>query len=281
MRTLTRVPITFEAGGGRTPLVLGRLGGLAARLVLDTGSDVHLLTRKLVDRLGLGVEEGEEGTDHSGAAVPSWAVEEVALELGDVEVTLRDVVAITAPPPFSERGIDGILSPQHLHPSAWAVIDLLADQLLLVEGTEAAVAGWLAERSPALTTLALARDEAHPVVVVQAAIRPHPDVATMLNTGSGDTEFASSAVPGLAGAGSERLGGGVGGADVMGERAGEATLVVAGHELPVPSLVVRSTMPDPPGMVGLDVLRGTILAVCADVKRPALWQLPDLVVQEQ
>lgn len=277
VRTLMRVPITFEvADGGTThaPMIVGRLGGLTTRLVLDTGSEVHLLTKELVDQIGLAVEDGEEGTDHSGATMPSWTVEDIALQLGEIEVTLRDVVAIPAPPPFPGWGIGGILSPQQLDPSARVVIDLVGDELLLVDGTDAAVAAWLADRSPALITLAVERDEAFPSVVVPAAITPHPEIPTLLNTGGRHTEFSSNAMPGLAGAVSERLGGGVSGADVMGAKAGEATLLVAGREVHVPSLAVRTSMHDPQGLVGIDVLRGTILAVGADVSRPVLWQIP-------
>ena len=81
-------------------------------------------------------------------------------------------------------------------------------------------------------------------------------------------------MPGLAAGSEERLGGGVSGADVLGVSAGEATLVVAGRNVPVASLAVRASMQDPQGMVGMDVLPGTILAVCADIARPVYWQLP-------
>lgn len=276
VQILTRVPITFEAADGdiqHAPLVAGRVGGLDTFLVLDTGSDVHMLTKELVDRLGLSVADGEEGIDHSGATMPSWTVEDVALQLGEHELTLRNVVAIPAPKPFPRWGIGGSLSPQNLQPGAWAVIDLVEDELLLVEGADTAVSGWLEERAPSRTTLTLERDVAFPAVVVSAAISPHPDLPTLLDTGGKHTEFSSDAVPGLEGAASERLGGGVSGADVLGTKVGEATLVVAGHEVPVSSLAVRASMPDPQGLVGIDVLRGTVLAVCADPGRPVLWQL--------
>lgn len=277
VRVLARVPITFEVAGGGTehaPLVVGRIDGLETRLVLDTGSEVHLLTKELVDRLDLALEEGEEGTDHSGATMPSWTVEDTVLRLGEIDLALHGVVAIPAPRPFPGWGVGGILSPQHLHPVATTVIDLAADELLLVEGDDAAVASWLAARSPTLITLALERDDAFPSVVVQASIVPHPELPTMLNTGGRHTEFSGDALPGLTGAAPERLGGGVSGADVIGARAGEATLVVAGHALRVLSLALRSSMHDPQGLVGMDVLRGTILAVGADVGRPVLWQIP-------
>jgi hypothetical protein len=33
-------------------------------------------------------------------------------------------------------------------------------------------------------------------------------------------------------------------------------------------------MHDPHGMVGMDVLRGTVLACTADARRPVVWQVP-------
>ena len=277
VRVLTRVPITFEgADGGTThaPLIVGAIGGVETRLVLDTGSDVHILNKELVDRLGLAFEEGEEGTDHSGATMPSWTVEDAVLALGEVEVLLCDVVSIPAPAPFPAKGIGGILSPQHLHPSAVTVVDLVNDELLLVDGPDDRVHGWLAERSPSLATLSLRRDAQFTSVVVRAAVRPHPELPTLLNTGGRNTEFSRDAVPGYAGAVSERLGGGVSGADVVGALVGEATIVVAGHEVPVASLALRASMHDPQGMVGMDVLPGTVLAVAADLSRRVVWQVP-------
>ena len=243
--------------------------------MLDTGSEVHLLTKELVDELGLAVEPGEEGTDHSGATIPSWSVEDVELDLGGVGLTLQNTVAIPAPKPFHGWGIGGILSPQHLHPTAVAVIDLVSNELLLVEAADDGARAWLADRHPSLTPLVLPREGTLTSIVVRAAIRPHAEIPTMLNTGGKGTEFAAAAVPGTVAAAPARIGGGVGGSDVIGALAGAATLVVAGHELPVESLAVREKMHDPQGLVGMDVLRGTVLAVAADVSRPVLWLISE------
>jgi hypothetical protein len=267
---VARAPITFDTADGNTthaPLVVARLGGLELRFVLDTGSEVHIVTKELADELGLAVEPGEDGTDHSGATMPSWTVEDLPLELGGVELTLRGVVSIPAPKPFPGLGIGGILSPQHLHPSAQAVVDLVSDELLLVDGADP-------ERAPGLRTLVLERDAGFTSVVVPAAIRPFPEIPTLLNTGGRHTEFSVSAVPGLAADAMERIGGGVSGADVLAAKVGEATLVVGGEDVRVPELAVRGSMHDPQGMVGMDVLRGTILTVATDLSRPVVWRLP-------
>jgi len=277
IQVLTGVQIVFEAAGGETqhaPLVHGQVGGLETRLVLDTGSDVHLLTKEVLDSLGLPFEEGEEGIDHSGATMPSWSVEDVEIRLGELDLTLRDVVAIPSPKPFSVWGIGGVLSPQHLHPTAWTVLDFAALELLLVEGGEGSVAEWLARRSPAAATLRLEREPGFATVVVRAAVAPYPERATLLNSGGRHTEFAAAALPGVARGEAERIGGGVSDADVLGARIGAARLLVAGHEVGVADLVVRDSMHGPQGMMGMDVLRGTSLAVCADPGLPVLWQVP-------
>ena len=273
---LVRVPITFDAADRTThaPLVVGSVGGVQTLLVLDTGADVHVLTKELVDRLALDVEEGEEGVDHSGATMPSWSVADVRLELGDAELTLRDVVSIPAPAPFASGGIGGGLSPQCLHPTAVTVIDLTVGELLLVEGDDDEVEAWLVERTPSLTTLSLERDARFATVVVSAAVRPFAEIPMLLNTGGKRTEFSSAAVPGLGAGREERLGGGVSGADVLGSAAGAQTLVIAGHEVPIAQLAVRESMPDPQGMVGMDVLRGTVLTCCADPRRRVVWRIP-------
>ena len=95
----------------------------------------------------------------------------------------------------------------------------------------------------------------------------------MLNTGGRRTEFDETVVPGLATGDPERLGGGVSGTDVVGLPAGDQVLVVAGAQVPVPGLAVRRGMGYPPGLVGMDVLRGTVLALDADPAGFVTWQV--------
>ena len=277
MGVQARTPITYEVRGGGTthaPMIIASVGGVEARLVLDTGSEVHLLNEDLADELGLAKEPGEEGTDHSGATMPSWNVGDVAMTMGGADLRLRDVVAIPAPPPFPSRGIRGILSPQNLHPTLMTVIDMLADELLLVEGSDDEVADLLQARWPALGLLTLPRHGAFPSVVVPGSIEGFEEMPIMLNTGGKGTEFSSAAVPGLVVEASERLGAGVSGADYAGGSVGAGTLVLGGHRLTVPAVLIRQHMHDPQGMVGMDVLRGTVLACAADLSRPVYWMRP-------
>jgi hypothetical protein len=276
LRVIARVPITFEVlSGGTThaPMVIASVGGTpAARYILDTGSDVHLLNEDLADELGLEKRPGEEGTDHSGSTMPSWSVDDVALAIGDASVTLTNVVVIPAPPPFVAFGVRGILSPQHLHPTAFAVIDMTAHELLLVDGSDAEVAALLRERSPSRQVLQLKREPAG-MTVITAAIEPFAEVATLLDTGGKRTEFAAAAVPGLASGEAVDLGGGVSGGRYHGGAAGQQTLIVGGARLEVPDLAIRAgdMHPKTDGLIGMDVLRGTVVACATDTARPLFW----------
>jgi hypothetical protein len=276
MDLIARLPITFEGLGGEqvhAPLVRCAINGRPALLILDTGADTHLITEDLVDLLGLEKVPGEEGIDHTGATMPSWNIGEVELLLDGFSSKLRGVVAIAAPPPFTRNGIVGSLSPQLIQASGWVVMDMVGDELLLVEGEHDEIEELVRERAPQLNPLSLVRDANFGTVVVDAAIEPYAEVPTLIDTGGRGTEFSSRAVPGIALRSSERLGGGVGGGDVVGSRVGTQTLLVDGHRIPVSSLALRPQMEGPQGLVGMDVLRGTVLACAVDRSQPVLWAI--------
>ena len=60
---------------------------------------------------------------------------------------------------------------------------------------------------------------------------------------------------------------------MLGSSGGAQVIVVAGHDVAVEQLAVRETMHDPQGMLGIDVLRGTVLACGADRGRRVIWQI--------
>lgn len=272
---LLDVPITFQAGDTHvhTPMVVAAVGGVPTKLILDTGSSDHVFTRQLANEAGLAMEPAEPGTDSTGAPVPSWSVGALETEIEGRSFGLQDVVVIEGPPPFAGWGVGGFLSPQHLHPSAWVVLDLAADRLLLVEGAAWDVAEWLVRRSPRLRMLTLARLADDPTIHVHAAIDPFEPVATLLDIGGKSTVLAAAAVPGLAGV-QGGAGHGLSGRQVVGSMVDDRTLVVGDARLPVPRLVISATMADQPGLIGEDVLRGTVLVVSADRTRPVYWQVP-------
>jgi hypothetical protein len=254
-------------------MVRATVGGIQTLLVLDTGSDTHLLNKELADQIGLVAEPGETGTDHAGTEMPSWNVGTVSIELAGLTVDLTDVVAIPAPPPFPGWGVGGILSPQRLHPTAQVVVDMVHDELVLLHGDEASAHGWARGRHVRLLDLRLDRVGDDRTILVQAAVSPHPPVPTLIDTGGRDTEFSETAAPGAASDKTKRLGGGVSGADVMGRRTGPAVLRVGDAALQVDDLAIRETQ-DPPGLIGMDVLRGTVVVCSDNPSGHVLWLVP-------
>jgi len=276
---LLDIPIRFDVGDTviHAPMIDAQVAGLATRLILDTGSTDHVLTIELARAAGLRHVPGEPGTDHAGSSVESWVVGDVAVDIAGVSFALRDAVAIAGPAPFEGWGVGGFLSPQHLHPAATVVIDLVTDRLLLLdvehEGSDPDL--WLRARAPNLTLLELIRDATEPTPVVPASVEPFGPVMAMLDTGGRGTEVAAAAVPGLMGTATPDSGKGVGGDPVTGSVIESRVLLVGGARLPIRRLLVRPEIGSMLGLIGMDVLRGTVLMVSADRHRPIWWLVPD------
>ena len=66
---------------------------------------------------------------------------------------------------------------------------------------------------------------------------------------------------------------GVGGSESFGSVVTDQTLRVGDARLPLARLLVRDDMEGRGILVGMDVLRGTILTVSADPSRPVFWQV--------
>jgi hypothetical protein len=282
-RTILRVPIRFEREDGtpdHAPMVLAAIGAIHTRLVLDTGSDVHLLTREVAEAAGLPLESGEEGTDHAGAQVSSWLVGDVPVSLPEASdsraPTLHDVIAIPAPAAFLSAGIGGIVSPHRLHASAYAIVDEVANELLLVDGSPDQVRQVMLQRRPVPDVLVLERETTRDVPIIEAAVEPFPATGFLFNTGSRDTELARGAAPGLAGGPPVRIGRSVSGTDVIGSAAGPRVLLLPGGRVALEAVMLRSDMGDPAAMLGQDVLRGTVLAIGPERGSPVLWQVETL-----
>ena len=264
------VPIAFDVEGGtrvHSPMVHAAVGGVPTRLILDTGSTDHVLTKELIDRVGAPTQRAEDGTDHAGAAVPSWSVGDLAIDIGTRTFDLHEVVAIAAPGPFEAWGVGGFLSPQHLHPTARVLLDLAGDRLVVMDPAgrdRQAVDAALAARVPALRPVEVHRDPAFVTVVIAAAIEPYAPVATMLNSGGRGTEFARRVMPDVAGPARDDPGKGVSGAAVDAVEAGARIVTVGPARIPVGRLFVRDEMDEPPGLIGMNVLRGTALIFGAD-----------------
>jgi hypothetical protein len=275
-RVLLDAPITFRVGDELThaPMFHATIRGVETKLILDTGSTDHILTTELAGQIGLEPRPGEAGTDSIGASVPSWTLGDVPIQVVDQELVLRNVIAISGPEPFEGWGIGGFVSPQHLHPVAWIVLDLAAERLIVVEANKTDVAAWLSLRTPSLQLISLRREAGDPTILVSAAIDPFDPVVTMLDSGGKGTEASASAVPGLAGGPPHSTGKGVSEGEAFGSAVADQTLMVGEARVPVPHLILRDQMEGRGGLVGMDVLRGTVLTVSADPARPVIWQVP-------
>jgi hypothetical protein len=275
LRTLLEVPIIFDVGDQQThaPMVHATVAGTPTKLILDTGSTDHILTIELAEQVGLEAKPGEPGTDSTGASVPSWMLGEVSVEIADQQFTLRDVVAITAPAPFPGFGIGGIVSPQHLRPGTWAVLDLAAERFVLLDADEADITDWLRDRTPDAQLLRLERVPGDGTIMVRAAIEPFDEVITMLDSGGKRTQFTKAALPGTNDGPQASSGRGVGGGESFGAAVRGQTLIAGEARLPLATLIVTPEMDGRDGLVGMDVLRGTVLTVSGDPHRPVIWQV--------
>jgi hypothetical protein len=278
-----RGPLTFAAGGEvfEMPMIDARIGDVRTKLVVDTGATDHLLTIDVAHQAKLPTRPGEPGTDTSGGAVESWDVGDVAVELAGRPIVLHGAVAITGPPPFEAWGIGGFLSPQHAQPSAFIVLDLVTDELVLLEGTDESVFAWLDSTYPLLQPVEASRDTSG-VITVRAAIVPFEKRVMIIDTGDATTEIVASAVPGLAASPPTASGYAAGGADVTSIEVKGQTLEAGGASFVVPVLGVRDIPipkdfagPEPPaGVLGMDVLKGTVVALGRGTSHRARWLVP-------
>lgn len=277
--TIATIPLSYDVDGDattHTPLVRGSIAGSPTRLVLDTGCDVQILTDAFARAAGLRLGGGEDGVDHAEATVASAGAVDVVLELDDLRLPLPNTFVIPTPPAFARMGIGGILSPQHLLDAGYAIIDLARDELVLTASDPApdAVRDWLVTRWPDGIVHPLARDPDFGAVVVAASITPDHAVPTILNTGGKATEFDPTASGCESAAPEVTLGHGVSGVPIFGRPAGARHLHTGDVELPVSAVFLREMSEPPHGIVGMDVLHGTVLAVTADPRHRVLWQLP-------
>jgi hypothetical protein len=274
-RIVLGAQITFDVGDQQThaPMIHATVSGTSTKMILDTGSTDHILTIELAEQVGLQAEPGEPGTDSTGASVPSWTLAEVEVQIAGQAFALRDVVAITAPAPFPGWGVGGFISPQHLRPGAWAVLDLAAERFFLLDGEEADVTAWLSERTPDLQLLRLERAPGDGTILVRGAIEPFEAVVAMLDSGGKRTQFTQAAVPRPNQGPQTSSGRGVGGSESFGAELRGQTLIVGEARLSLATLIVSPEMDGRDGLVGMDVLRGTVLTVSGDPHRPVIWQV--------
>ena len=134
---------------------------------------------------------------------------------------------------------------------------------------------WLADSYPGWRTIRLPAVDGDGTVLVEAAIDSFAPVVTMLDTGAKATYAAQTAVPGLGEGGVRRsTGRGVGGTESFGVEVPGRVLHVGDAALPVDLLIAGHDLGSYGCVVGMDLLRGTILAVGGPPGSPVRWLLP-------
>ncbi|MGH3467524.1 MAG: aspartyl protease family protein [Gemmatimonadales bacterium] len=271
MRLLGEQPISFEVDGqpAHAPMIDARVDGVETCFIVDTGSTDHVWTRHFVGQLDIESLPTEPGIDHAGASTPTWTVGKATVEIADVALTINNVVAIDGPPQFEAWKVGGFLSPQGLSSDYWVVIDFVADRLSLIDADPLSSSTWIDEAFPDLKHLVLER-KSRDLLVVDSSLEPQAPVATMLNTGTEETEFAIHAVPHLLGDHDIR-GRGASGAEVSGRVVSGQVLRVGETRFKLPALLIREEMPGPPGMIGMDLLKSTVLAISPEPSDPVHW----------
>ncbi|HET7521404.1 MAG TPA: hypothetical protein VFK61_07690, partial [Candidatus Limnocylindria bacterium] len=140
------------------------------------------------------------------------------------------------------------------------------------------IAEWLDSRHPELRRLTLERvPDEDGIILVRAAVAGHEPVVTLLDTGGKGTETRASSVPDLSGGELRSTGHGVGGTEAFGRDVEGQALEAGGARIPVERLILRDVMPHYDILVGMDTLRGSVLAVTHDQAQPVHW----LIAQDQ
>lgn len=277
-RVLWTVPLTYEAAG-RTipvPMVKARIHNVDTLLIVDSGASHHVLTKDFAEQAGLVLQPGEPGKDHSGAEVATWTLPSVDADLTGTGVPLTEVAAVQTIPPLKALGIGGFLSPQHLHAGAYAVLDFTRSDLQLVEGDAGLLGDWLQQQNPSLRALTLPRGNPDRKIFITAALLPGADALVELDSGGSGTEFLASYAGPAVETEQKSAGVGISGKEVLGSNGGARVVRVGGVEVAAPQVVLRQTMsqPDLKGLVGMDMLKSTVLAVTRSTKQPVLWLVP-------
>ena len=87
-------------------------------------------------------------------------------------------------------------------------------------------------------------------------------------------DAAAAAVPGLATGARQTTGRGVGGTESFGLSAEDQVLIAGGARIPLPRLLVGEAHGEAQGLVGMDLLRGTVLVVSEDPSHDVIWLVP-------
>lgn len=264
-------------------MVTATIAGCTTQLIVDTGATAHLLTTDLAQRAGLHLTAATPGRDVAGDLVPSWRVGDVPVDLESSSIMLQEVVAIDGPEPFRDWGVGGFLSPQALAVDATVLLDLATDRIDIVGDESATAVADLVRRFDNSVLLEGTRHAAG-TLGIHVRVPPARPVVAIFDTGAAETEFAADALETTVDGVVRLSGKGVGGSEIRVTILKDQDLDIGTVQLRVPNLGVRDEIPAPHdaaeseiprALIGMDVLRGTAIAITTPDQGSVWWCVPN------
>lgn len=275
---VAEAPIVFEARGQKlpVPLVPGRIQDQEGLLLLDTGSSHNALTRAFADAHGLVGTPAGTGRDHAGDAVKTELASATEWHVGAFARRLEDTVIVPGPPPFAPLGIVGFLSPQRLFAGSTVVLDFPGGRLFALSGSEAAIARWLAARYPAAERVPLPRVAGPHAnkLYVTAQLAGGVAATAEIDSGGTMTEFAESLLPPAEPAPEAATSKAVGGRTRTARVVSGQALALGSLDFGPMKIKARPAGAPPEVLLGIDLLRRTVLVIPAETAAPLLFLRP-------
>jgi hypothetical protein len=97
-------------------VVSGTIAGKPVLMLVDTGTNSHIVAGWVARKLGLPMKKlGDGGADHSGKSISTYRIDKLDMTLdGWGALGSTTVLATEVPPAFEKLGIGAFISPQHL-----------------------------------------------------------------------------------------------------------------------------------------------------------------------
>jgi predicted aspartyl protease len=250
----------------RAPIVVGRIGGQATQLLVDTGASEHVLEDWFARQLAFASPTGRHAValDSSSRRVGMDRLGKVTLELdgwGEIG-TVAPLATTDSASGLRMLGIGGLLSPQELVKDQSVIIDFPGSSLYAVDDQQATARMAAMPRSLGLAS------GCGGTYALTATIEGQ-DARLVVDTGASSTALQSASAPGRALSGRSSVGRdviGVGG-PIQTRVLRDASVKVASYSQKLDVDIVatrlrRLTCPSD-GFLGMDVLASCVLVINA------------------
>ncbi|MEO1270177.1 MAG: aspartyl protease family protein [Myxococcota bacterium] len=269
-------PIAFQVPDGdglraiHCPVVEVTLQGIPTRMIIDTGATHVVLFRAFVDGLTQTLRGDTPGTDHAGASVPTWIMDEPCTwDMGGCQGVWEESLVIEGPSFFDDWGIGGVLSPQRLMSGVCHVFRF-AQGLWEVYGADAIDQALGTSPQAASIPQRTAEGELGLLVLVSGALKDGDEGIWLLNTGGKHTEVSPLVCDVDESVAWEEAGKGVSGEPVLGAFLNDRSLVCGGLELALERLLVAQQRDGLNGQLGMDTLLPYTVVIPTDQTQPVI-----------